>query len=64
MMVRIGETLLSLNCELRHFPRLFFIGCTDLKKYIYIFGDVSRVVSSEFNHFLSSRGEDHESISD
>lgn len=36
MMVRIGETLLSLNCGLRHFPRLFFIGCTDLKKiYIY-----------------------------
>lgn len=56
--------LTELNCELRHFPRLFFIGCTDLKKYIYIFGDVSRVVSSEFNHFLSSRGEDHESISD
>lgn len=64
MMVWIGEILLSLNCEFRYFFRLFFIGCIDLKKYIYIFGDVLRVVLSEFNYFLLLRGEDYESISD
>ena len=61
VMVQIDETATRLNSELSSetFPKLFFIGCTDSKKY----GDVSKAVSSDSNKFLSSRGEDHECIS-
>ena len=73
MLVRIGESpppppywvwVQNGFVKLRDIFPDYFLSDVQTRKKKKTFGDATRVVSSDFNHFLSSRDEDHECISD